>query len=208
MLSLGKATDDLRLSQETQWAAPQPRRLEGDWRRRQVEEHAKFLDQSIRRHEPRQPSAPGPRTHAERHRVFGRSVRGRQERQAPEVRSWDHQHSWAQSAVDDLAADDHDAIVGHALRRDEELHLALPQRGASLGLHRDIGAVRKTVKQRIDTTIQQRAKDMKVSSRLLIQKRTHPILEDLAGGARLVARPGPLHEGLGYGGRAILSEFI
>ena len=130
-------------------------------------------------------------------RVFGRAVRGRQERQAPEIRSRDDQQLWTQPAVDDLATDEHDAVVGDALRRHEELHCAFPERRPSLGLHRDVGAVGQAVKQGVDPAIQERAKHVKVSSRLLHQESPDSILEDLARGARLVPRPGPPHEDLG-----------
>ena len=49
------------------------------------------------------------------------------------------------------------------------------------------------MQQRVYTTIQQRAKDMEVTSRLLGQQRANPILEHLARCTRLAARPRALH---------------
>ncbi|TMG10102.1 MAG: hypothetical protein E6I00_13940 [Chloroflexi bacterium] len=112
-----------------------------------------------------------------------------------EVRGRDHEHRWADPALYDLAGDDHDVVVGHAVGRDQELDPALPQRRPSLGLDRKVRAVGQAVKQPIYPSIQKRPKDVKVSPRLFHQKGPQPVLKNLAGGTRLVAGPGLLHAG-------------
>src|SRR5450759_368318 len=69
------------------------------------------------------------------------------------------------------------------------MYLAASQRRPSLRLHRDVRAVKQPMDYRIDPAIRQRQKHVKLSARLLGQRRPDAELEHLARRQRRLARP-------------------
>src|SRR5206468_10719048 len=96
---------------------------------------------------------------------------------------------WAQPATGDQSAYEQSVVIAQAVRPYGDLHLAVMQLRATLGLHRDIGVVGAAVDEAVDASVGQGQEDVQLAAGLLRQQRPQAELEDLPGRAELIGRP-------------------
>ena len=127
--------------------------LDGRW-------NPESFGEAISRHQPWQPLAVRARPHAELGRIERLAVVGGPVRKLLEFAFRNHQQGWAQPATGDQSAYEQSVVIAQAVRPYGDLHLAVMQLRATLGLHRDIGVVGAAVDEAVDASVGQGQEDV------------------------------------------------